>query len=79
MKQEFIPFVWNGDVTHQLKRYQIPTGASLNGTKIQKRFSQLLDGGICSGIEHQQDQLMHQQMVIDEAGIYNKGFGEFMH
>ena len=27
-----------------------------------------LDGGICSVIEHQQDQLMYQQMVIDEAG-----------
>ena len=30
--------------------------------------SLLLDGGICSVIEHQQDQLMYQQMVIDEAG-----------
>ena len=30
--------------------------------------SLLLDGGICSGIEHQQDQLMYQQTVIDEAG-----------
>ena len=29
--------------------------------------SLLLDGGICSGTEHQQDQLMYQQMVIDEA------------
>ena len=29
--------------------------------------SPLLDGGICSVIEHQQDQLMYQQMVIDEA------------
>ena len=28
----------------------------------------LLDGGMCSVIEHQQDQLMYQQMVIDEAG-----------
>ena len=28
----------------------------------------LLDGGICSVIEHQQDQLMYQQMVIDEVG-----------
>ena len=28
----------------------------------------LLGGGICSGIERQQDQLMYQQMVIDEAG-----------
>ena len=27
-----------------------------------------LDGGLCSVIEHQQDQLMYQQMVIDEAG-----------
>ena len=27
-----------------------------------------LDGGVCSGIEHQQDQLMYQQMVTDEAG-----------
>ena len=27
-----------------------------------------LNGGICSVIEHQQDQLMYQQMVIDEAG-----------
>ena len=25
MKQEFFPFVWNWDVTHQLRRYQIPT------------------------------------------------------
>ena len=31
--------------------------------------SLLLDGGICSGIEHQQDQLMYQQTVIDEAGV----------
>ena len=30
--------------------------------------SLLLDGEICSVIEHQQDQLMYQQMVIDEAG-----------
>ena len=30
--------------------------------------SLLLDGGICSVVEHQQDQLMYQQMVIDEAG-----------
>ena len=30
--------------------------------------SLLLDGGICSVIEHQHDQLMYQQMVIDEAG-----------
>ena len=30
--------------------------------------SLLLDGGICSGIERQQDQLMYQQEVIDEAG-----------
>ena len=30
--------------------------------------SLLLDGGICPVIEHQQDQLMYQQMVIDEAG-----------
>ena len=30
--------------------------------------SLLLDGRICSVIEHQQDQLMYQQMVIDEAG-----------
>ena len=30
--------------------------------------SLLLDGGICSVIEHQQDQLMFQQTVIDEAG-----------
>ena len=30
--------------------------------------SLLLDGGICSGIEHQQDQLMCQQTAIDEAG-----------
>ena len=30
--------------------------------------SLLLDGGICSGIERQEDQLMYQQMVIDEAG-----------
>ena len=29
--------------------------------------SLLLDGGICSGIEYQQDQLMYQQTVIDEA------------
>ena len=27
-----------------------------------------LDGGICSVIGHQQDQLVYQQMVIDEAG-----------
>ena len=30
--------------------------------------SLLLDGGICSVIEHQQNQLMCQQEVIDEAG-----------
>ena len=30
--------------------------------------SLLLDGGICSVIEHPQDQLMYQQMMIDEAG-----------
>ena len=30
--------------------------------------SLLLDGGICSVTEHQQDQLMCQQEVIDEAG-----------
>ena len=30
--------------------------------------SLLLDGGNCSVVEHQQDQLMYQQMVIDEAG-----------
>ena len=30
--------------------------------------SLLLDGGTCSVIELQQDQLMYQQMVIDEAG-----------
>ena len=30
--------------------------------------SLLLDGGLCSMIEHQQDQLMYQQEVIDEAG-----------
>ena len=30
--------------------------------------SLLLDGGICSGIERQQDQLMYQQEEIDEAG-----------
>ena len=30
--------------------------------------SLLLDGGICSVTEHQQDQLMYQQTVIDEAG-----------
>ena len=30
--------------------------------------SLFLDGGICSVIEHQQDQVMYQQMVIDEAG-----------
>ena len=25
MKQEFFPIVWTSDVTHQLRRYQIPT------------------------------------------------------
>ena len=25
MKQEFFPFVWKSDVTHQLRRYQVPT------------------------------------------------------
>ena len=30
--------------------------------------SLLLDGGKCSEIQSQQDQLMYQQMVIDEAG-----------
>ena len=30
--------------------------------------SLLLDGGICSVIEHQQDPLMYQQMMIAEAG-----------
>ena len=32
MKQEFFPFVWSSDVTHQHKRYQVPTDVSLNGT-----------------------------------------------
>ena len=36
MKQEFFSFVWNSDVTHQLKLYQIPTSVSLNGTSIQQ-------------------------------------------
>ena len=30
--------------------------------------SLLSDGGICSVIEHQQDQLMYRLMAIDEAG-----------
>ena len=36
MKQEFFPFVWNSDVTHQLTRCQIPTSVSLNGTNLQQ-------------------------------------------
>ena len=35
MKQKFFPIVWNGDVTHQLRRYQIPTCVRLNGADIQ--------------------------------------------
>ena len=35
---------------------------------LRLRTHQALAGGICSGIEHQQDQLMYQQTVIDEAG-----------
>ena len=29
MKQNFFPFVWNSDVTHQLRRHQIHTSVSL--------------------------------------------------
>ena len=32
MKQAFFPFVWNDNVTHKLKRCQIPTSVSLNST-----------------------------------------------
>ena len=38
MKREFFPFVWNSDVTHEFRRYQIPTSVSLNGTNIQLGF-----------------------------------------
>ena len=34
-EEEFFPFVWNSDVTHQLKRYQIPTSVSLKSTNVQ--------------------------------------------
>ena len=30
MKQAFFSFVWNSDMTHQLRRYHVPTSASLN-------------------------------------------------
>ena len=38
MKQEFFPFVWNSDVTHQFRRYQIPTSVTLCGTNVQQRI-----------------------------------------
>ena len=39
MKQEFFPFVWNSDMTDQLKRYQIPTSVSMNSTNVQQNAS----------------------------------------
>ena len=42
MKQEFFPLVSNNDVTHRLKRCQIPTSVSVNGTKIQEEISGML-------------------------------------
>ena len=42
MKQEFFPFVWDNDVTHQLRRYQIPTSVSLNSTHVQQDVSGIL-------------------------------------
>ena len=41
MKQEFFPFIWNSDVSHQLKRYQMSTSVSLNGTNIQQRVFEI--------------------------------------
>ena len=38
MKHELFPILWNSDVTKQLRRHQIPTIVSLNGTNIQQRF-----------------------------------------
>ena len=35
MKQELFPIVWYSDVTHQLRRCQIPTSVSLDGTEVQ--------------------------------------------
>ena len=42
MKQEFLPLVRNSDVTHQLRRYQIPTNVSLNGTNKQEGIFEFL-------------------------------------
>ena len=42
MKQEFFPFVWNSDVTHQLRRYQIPINVSWNGTNFQQIFLEFM-------------------------------------
>ena len=42
MKQEFFQFVWNSDVTHQLKRHQIPTSVSVKSTNVQKDISGIL-------------------------------------
>ena len=41
--------------------------------------SLLLDGGICSVIEHQQEQLMYQQEVIDEAGAARTPVPQYAH
>ena len=35
-EQEFSPFVWNSEVTRQLKRYQVPTSVSLKSTNVQQ-------------------------------------------
>ena len=42
MKQEFLPLVWKGNVTHRLKRYQVPTNVSLNSTNVQYDVSRVL-------------------------------------
>ena len=39
MEYKFFPVVWNSDVTHQLRRYQIPTSMSLHRTNIQEEIS----------------------------------------
>ena len=36
VKYEFLPIVWNSDVTQQFRRYQFPTCVSLHGTSIQR-------------------------------------------
>ena len=41
MKQEFFPFAWNSDVTHQHWRNEVPP-VSLNSTNVQQDISGIL-------------------------------------